>query len=124
MHKLLLDENLSPWAAVELRASGFDVVHVRDRGVLGDSDSAVFAKAHDEDRILVTANVGDFRRLASGVEVHAGLILIEDGFLARREQLEVLKRVLVALTGEPDMVNRALTVSIAGGLAIEELPPE
>ncbi len=40
-HKLLLDENLSPAVGIALRAAGVDVVHVRERGLLGATDAVV-----------------------------------------------------------------------------------
>lgn len=112
--KLLLDENLSPQTAVRLRAEGFDVVHVRDRGLLEATDAVVLACAYKEDRILVTSNVDDFVRLARAVEVHPGLVLIEQGGLLRDEQLEIVRRALTLvqseLEGGGDMVNRALRI--------------
>jgi predicted nuclease of predicted toxin-antitoxin system len=63
--RLLLDENLSPKVAEALvRDDGVDACHVRDRGMLEASDSEVLEKAYSEDRILVTANVDDFTKLA------------------------------------------------------------
>jgi predicted nuclease of predicted toxin-antitoxin system len=120
--KLLLDENLSPRVAIELRTDGHDAVHIRERGRLGTSDAAVLELAFVEDRILVTANVADFRKLAAAREVHAGIILLLDGGLRRDEQLEVLRRVIVALETAGDLVNRALTVAVDGGFSLEELP--
>jgi predicted nuclease of predicted toxin-antitoxin system len=43
--KLLLDENLSPAAAVALRADGIDAYHVRDRGILGATDQELLERA-------------------------------------------------------------------------------
>lgn len=123
MVKLLLDENLSPRAAVDLRADGHDAVHLRERGRLGIADPEVLELAFAEDRVLVTANVADFRRLAAARDLHAGIVLLLDGGLRRDEQLEVLRRVLVALEGGDDLVNRLLTVALDGGFSIEELPP-
>jgi predicted nuclease of predicted toxin-antitoxin system len=124
MHKLLLDENLSPWVALHLQQEGRDVAHIRDRGMLGEPDHVVLERAFAEDRVFVTANVGDFRRLAAAREIHAGIVLLEDGALNRHEQLEVLRRVLNALDGESDLVNRALVVTLDGGLDVEEIPTE
>lgn len=121
--KLLLDENQSARVAVELRSEGHDVVHLRERGRLGRSDPEVLDLAFAEDRVLVTANVGDFRKLAGAREIHAGIVLVLDGGLRRDEQLEVLRRVLVALRTEPALVNRVLTVALDGGFTIEELSP-
>jgi predicted nuclease of predicted toxin-antitoxin system len=74
--KLLLDENLSPSVALALRATGIDAVHVRDRSMFGATDPEVLRRAFAEDRILVTANVGDFIKLARSVELHGGIVLI------------------------------------------------
>lgn len=79
MVRLLLDENLSPRVAIDLRQEGYDVVHLRERGRLGITDPQVLALAFDEDRVLVTANVADFRKLAAAREVHAGIALLLDG---------------------------------------------
>lgn len=64
--KLLLDENLSPSIAVTLTREGYDVVHVRDRGLLQATDAQVFARAFDEDRIVVTFNCEDFKKGRAG----------------------------------------------------------
>jgi predicted nuclease of predicted toxin-antitoxin system len=84
--KLLLDENLSPAAAVALAADGIDACHVRDRGILGASDHDVLERAYQEDRVLVTSNVDDFVKLAAAREIHAGIVLIERGGLLRDER--------------------------------------
>ena len=73
--KLLLDENLSPNVAAQLQAEGVDVVHVRERGMLGATDHAVLDRAFAEERILVTMNVADFEKLAAAREIHAGIVL-------------------------------------------------
>ena len=105
-----------------LRADGHDVVHLRERGRLGIADPKVLELAFAEDRVLVTANVADFRKLASARDLHAGIVLLLDGGLRRDEQLEVLRRVIVALEADGDLVNRSLTVALDGGFSIEELP--
>ncbi len=92
--------------------------------MLGEPDHVVLERAFAEDRILITANVGDFRKLAAAREIHPGIVLLEDGGLNRHEQFELLRRVLVALNKESDLVNLALVVSLDGGLAIEELPAD
>lgn len=75
-------------------------------------------RAYAEDRILVTANVDDFEKLAGARELHAGIVLVEDGDLLRDEQEAVLRRIVVAIEGEHaearDMVKRIMRVSRAG----------
>lgn len=65
--KLLLDENISPAAAVTLASEGIDAWHVRDRGLEGTTDPELLDRAYQEDRILVTLNVGDFEKLCASV---------------------------------------------------------
>lgn len=58
-----------------------DTVAVCDRGLLGG-----------DDRILVTANVGDFERFARACEVHAGIIFISEGNLLRSELIAIARK--------------------------------
>ncbi len=122
--RLLLDENLSPKVAEALaKEGGVDVCHVRDRGLLEARDDEVLEKAYAEDRILVTANVDDFLKLAGAREMHAGIILLEAGDLLREEQLHVLRRAITALEDERDLVNRVLRISREEKLIFEYAPP-
>jgi predicted nuclease of predicted toxin-antitoxin system len=122
--KLLLDENLSASVARALcNEDGIDACHVRDRDMLGVKDHDVLDKAFAEDRILVTANVDDYVRLARKRELHAGIILIEDGGLYRDEQLAVI-RAAIGLIQNEDMANRVLWVSLEGTMELEDIPPE
>lgn len=124
--KLMLDEQLSPWAAVQLQRLGWDVIHVRDRGMTGASDDDVFRCAFGEDRALVTINVRDFVKLAQRVELHPGLVLISEGQYTRSEQLQLLASAISAIEAfekeGQDLVNRALHVDGAGSIRIKELP--
>ncbi len=86
----------------------------------------MLACAYKEDRILVTSNVGDFAKLARAVEVHPGLVLIEQGGLLRDEQLEIVRRALALvqaeLDGGSDMVNRALRIWADLTYLFDDLP--
>jgi predicted nuclease of predicted toxin-antitoxin system len=122
--KLLLDENLSPKVAETLcYVDGIDACHVRDRGILGAADHEVLERTFIEDRILVTSNVDDFLRLALARELHAGIVLIEQGDLRRDEQLALLRRVLGAIEVHGDMANQVLRVFPEGTMTFEEVPP-
>ena len=125
--KFIIDEDLSPRVARYLcQKFCFDAIAVRDRGLLGATDSEVLEYAFKEDRILVTANIRDFEKLAAGVEVHAGIVLMLDGDLLAAEQIEAMAAVVRVLQAEmsigKDLVNRVLYFSISGIARFEDLP--
>ena len=124
--KLLLDENLSPAVAVALGQSGLDVIHVRDRGLTGATDPQVLDAAFKEDRILVTANVADFDKLARARDLHAGIVFIEGGDLLRHEQEAIIRRAVAAIEQEyqtgHDVVNRVVFIGRGMAANFEELP--
>jgi predicted nuclease of predicted toxin-antitoxin system len=119
--KLLLDENISPAAAVALAADGVDAWHVRDRGLEGTTDHELLERAYQEDRILVTLNVGDFEKLVRERELHAGVVLIERAGLLRDEQIELMKSVAAALAEHGDLNNQMLRVAEDGAMTFENL---
>ena len=71
----------------------------------------------------MTCNVDDFVGFARAREVHAGLVLIEEGDLSRGDQLKAVRCAVVAMEGKPDMANRALRIWLDGKTAFEEIPP-
>jgi predicted nuclease of predicted toxin-antitoxin system len=120
--KLLLDENLSPAAAVGLAADGIDACHVRDRGLLGASDHDVLERAYQEDRVLVTSNVDDFVKLATARELHAGIVLVERGGLLRDEQIALVREVAAVLADHGAAINELLRVAEDGSMTFEASP--
>jgi len=68
---------LSPQLAVRLSGTGkHDAVHPLHLGRRGEPDHKVLQRCIDEDRVIVTQNARDFRRLVSGAEIHPGLIIL------------------------------------------------
>lgn len=124
--KLLIDEDLSPRVAHLLcEQCLIDSISVRDRGLLSSNDQEILEYAFQEDRILVTANIRDFEKLARSCEVHPGIVLIRDGSLLRDEQITIVKNATQAIEAEledgRDMINRVLYISIDGTKKFEYL---
>jgi predicted nuclease of predicted toxin-antitoxin system len=72
--KLLLDEMYAPTIAEQLRARRHDVASVHDpefRALEGAPDEDVWAAAIAEDRVLVSENVQDFRRIEANALARA-----------------------------------------------------
>lgn len=125
--RLFVDECISPSLSRFLNAGGLhDAIHPRDRGRLRDPDHVVFARAVAEDRIVVTENAEDFRKLAASVELHPGLIVLPS--VARSEAQRLMELVLDHLAkmgGERPqdlLVNSVLTISAKGSISINPLP--
>jgi predicted nuclease of predicted toxin-antitoxin system len=74
--KVKLDENVSGFSVVPLRAIGHDVESVFQEQLSGADDDAVWAAAQREQRLLVTSDLdfSDVRKFAPGT--HHGIVLL------------------------------------------------
>lgn len=123
--RLFIDESLSPLFATRLNASGeFDAVHPLHTGRRGEPDHRVLARCLEEDRVIVTQNARDFRRLIGTTAIHPGLIILPS--LDREGTWLLLLRAIDFLAQHDDasgfMVNRVLEVSAGGDIASFEMP--
>lgn len=122
--KLLVDENLSPTLVQRLASVGVPAVHVAHCGLSGATDPVVWRYAFEHDLVVVTINAGDFIRLAEGVELHPGLIVLRAGHLSREEQWAWLEQVAMWLVEEgEDLGNKAVVVTGKGKFALRDIPP-
>lgn len=110
--KLLLDEHLSPEIARQLRARGHDVIAVGERSDLrGRPDRVHFASLPDQQRVIVTRDLGDFRPLLADAVRHGiptyGIVCVPQRFPLSRRDIGRLVRALAALLDahpEPDAI--------------------
>jgi predicted nuclease of predicted toxin-antitoxin system len=130
--KLWIDEDLSPSLADVGHRHGLDATCNRDRAFLGRSDVEVLQHCIDEDRVLVTNNLGDFRRLCERQAVHPGLIVLPTPSREKQQQLlgialayiEEQARLWTAADLGEFMINRVVEVSETGRSADYPLPAQ
>jgi predicted nuclease of predicted toxin-antitoxin system len=113
--KLLLDEMYAPAIAAQLRAQGHDVASVHDpqyRRLQGQPDQEVWATTIATDRVLVTENVQDFRRIetdALAQDQPAARLIFTTNRQFPRGDPATLGRLITALdallAAEPDLTT-------------------
>ena len=120
--RFLIDENLSPLLARHLRtAHGFDAVHVQELGLRGASDTDILARAIADDRIIVTSNAGDFRRLGARTPTHPGLAIMLDA-VGRAQQLTLGVGLANAIDSAETAHGRLFEIDHAGTVRDYILP--
>ncbi len=121
--KLLLDEHLSPEIARQLRDRGHDVVAVGERTDLrGHLDRVHFASLPDEQRAIVTRDLGDFRPLLAdalrrGSSTY-GLVCVPARFPLNRDRIGRIVAALDALLRAHPEVDAA--VSLGGEIWLQD----
>ncbi len=116
--KLLLDEQYSPRIAEQLCARGHDVTAVVAQPALaGLADWRLIAAAREDDRALLTENVGDFLPIAAELArtgmPHAGIILANGRRFPRSRDgtgrlVEALHDLLVAHLQDDALADRVV----------------
>ena len=74
--RFLIDNNLSPVLAGELKAAGHNATHVRDYGLHAATDQVVLARARGDNRVLISADTDFGTLLAREVADRPSILLI------------------------------------------------
>ncbi len=122
--RLFIDECLSPELARRLNETGIhDAIHPRDYGRLGEPDHLVLRRCLDEDRVIVTQNARDFRKLVRREVLHPGLIILPAA--GRERSWAMLLSVIEAITRRGNatvsLVNHVAEVDDAGQIMFADL---
>ena len=97
----MVDECLSPGYVRDLVDLGYpDSVHPMNVGLCGARDDQIVTRAFAEDRIVITANGRDYRKLLVQMEVHTGAIIVQAA--KRAETWRQIELALAFLELHPD----------------------
>ncbi len=105
--RFLIDNNLSPILADELKTAGHDAVHVRDYGLQAATDQVVLAQARSESRVLISADTDSGTLLAREGADRLSIMLIRR-LSGRRaiEQAAIILANLDVVSGDLDSGRR------------------
>ena len=74
--RFLVDQNLSPLLADELRKAGHDVIHTREIDLSTADDEVILQRALDEDRVLISADTDFGFLLAESSAARPSVVLL------------------------------------------------
>lgn len=119
--KWLIDNALSPELSATLQNAGHDAAHVRDYGLQAAADATIFARAEQEDRVIVSADT-DFATLLAQRSQSKPSVVLFRGATPRRaaDQAALLLANLVNI--EEDLLKGAVVVIEPGRLRVRSLP--
>ena len=109
-HKLLLDEGLYPRQYLKRTNSRYDVKHIKhDLNKGGIKDEEVYAIAVKEQRIVLTYNIDDFKKLATKSK-DSGVIGVTQGMSL--EQLDKKLNALLSRSTAKSLYNKYTSLSL------------
>jgi predicted nuclease of predicted toxin-antitoxin system len=117
--KFIVDECLSPGYVWDLVKRGYpDSVYPMNIGLRGARDDQIVTRAFAEDRVIITANGRDYRKLLAAMSIHPGAIIVQA--VKRKQTWAQIEAALAFLELHPApadyMINRIVEVSATDGV--------
>jgi len=109
MLDFLVDENMPLSAAVTIRELGHQARHVREIGLRGARDEALFARAQKEGWIIITRDLGFGNLLEYPVGTYAGIVVLRVPSTFTARQINSLVSTFISGI-EPEILKHALAV--------------
>jgi predicted nuclease of predicted toxin-antitoxin system len=118
--KFLIDMPLSQDLAAWLRDRGHDAVHAAELNLAAAADVVILARAKQENRTIVTADLDYPRLLALAQERESSLILFRDGNWSEAAIIARMKEVMQRVTAAD--LSRSIIVVDRGRIRMRRLP--
>ena len=115
--QFIFDECVTPRLVRAAGDAGYFGIHVAAIGWASMSDDLICARAIESNRILVTNNGRDFRRLYRRFRHHPGLLILLPS-VGWKEQVTLFEKLLRYIENEDKVVDRVLEIRRDGTITV------